>query len=194
MELTGSGEAGSPCPTAWAGAGPWDPEPGWTPSQCWVFSCGGAALGTERVKKRKQPRIAHLKKPHRNQIGVERCRNAGRPRHEALTDGRRVEEAARPGQAPQAEAGLRKSWLWASRASSPGLCPEPKVTPGSWPDWAPGGQESRAARVLAGQAELQKLRYGLSPAYTRICCPGTFCVAIGPGSANFELPHMSTSL
>lgn len=59
-------------------AGPRDPEPGWTPSQCWVFSCRGAALGTERVKKRKQPRIAHLKKPHRNQIEeVERCRNAG---------------------------------------------------------------------------------------------------------------------
>lgn len=39
---------------------------------------GGAALDTERVKKRKQPRIAYLKKPHRNQIGeIERCRNAG---------------------------------------------------------------------------------------------------------------------
>lgn len=91
-----------------------------------------------------------------------------------MTDGRRVEEAARPGQAPRAEAGLRRSWLWASRASPPGLCPELEVTPGPWPDWAPGGQESKAARVLAGQAELQKLRYGLSPAHTRICRPKAF--------------------
>lgn len=79
--MNGSGEAGARAPPAWTEGWAWDPEPGWTPSQCWVFLCGGAALGTERVKKRKQPRIAHLKKPHRNQVGeIERCRKVGGPR------------------------------------------------------------------------------------------------------------------
>lgn len=93
MELTGKVRQGAHTPMRGQGAGHQDPEPGWTPSQCWVFSCGGAALSPERVKKRKQPRIAHLEKPHRNQIAVERCRNAGwpqdGPRRGALTDGRR---------------------------------------------------------------------------------------------------------
>lgn len=89
-------------------AGGRDPGPGWTGHSAGWLPRGGAALGAERVKKRKQPRIAHFKKkPCRNQIGeVERCRNAGGPRRGALTDGRRgVEEAARPRRPRQGSSG-----------------------------------------------------------------------------------------
>lgn len=97
VELTGQVRQGAHSPLRGQAAGTWDPEPGWTPSQCWVFSCAGAALGTERVTKRKQPRSARLKKPHRNQIRVERCRNAGGLRHGDLTDGRCAGRGRRPG-------------------------------------------------------------------------------------------------
>lgn len=60
--------------------------------------------------------------------------------------------------------------------------------------WA-GGQGSGTATALAGQAELQKLRYGLSlPACTRICRPGAFCVATGPRSANGIFMHVNASV
>ena len=66
--------------------GPWDPEPGWTPSQCWVFSCGGAAFGTERVETMKKAQYfggEHVSLPHLSGFQLRilvPSRNSG-PRH-----------------------------------------------------------------------------------------------------------------
>lgn len=77
-EFTGSGEAGSPRPAAWAGAGPGTQNQAGLRHSAGCFPVEGLRLVLKELRKGSSQGLLILKKPHRNQIReVERCRNAG---------------------------------------------------------------------------------------------------------------------
>lgn len=108
--------------------------------------------------------------------------------------GRGAEEAARPVGAPSLR--VSESQLWVSLASPPAVLPRPKMTPGLCLDWAPGGAagwgQGPVAAGRPGRAAEIKI-WPFSPAWTRACHTGTFCVVRGPGLAVLDVMHVTES-